>query len=264
MARVSVIMATYNCEDTLKRSIESILNQTYSDWEFVICDDCSTDSTYKILQEYKEKYPEKFLILRNEKNSKLPYSLNQCLAVASGEYIARMDADDVSLPERFEKQVAYLDAHSEHAVVGTSMVRFDENSDYDVYKAEKNPNRFTLYKRVPFCHATIMMRKSAYDALNGYVVSNRTERGQDLDLWFRFYAMGFEGNNLDEPLFKVLEDRNAIKRRKFKYSLYMTQTRYLGFKMLKYPISKWYLILTPIISDFVPRRLKLYMQNREK
>ena len=70
MVKVSIIMATYNCEDTLGKSIDSILAQTFTDWEFVICDDCSTDGTYAILQQYKHDYPDKFVILRNKTNSK--------------------------------------------------------------------------------------------------------------------------------------------------------------------------------------------------
>lgn len=82
MPTVSIIMATYNCEKTLRRSIDSILNQTYTDWEFLICDDCSTDSTLDILREYQKKYGEKIIVLKNEKNSKLSFSLNHCLKYA--------------------------------------------------------------------------------------------------------------------------------------------------------------------------------------
>ena len=250
-------MATYNCADTLARALDSILAQTFTDWEFVICDDCSTDGTYSILLNYQRNHPGKFRILKNDQNSKLAFSLNRCLGEASGEFIARMDGDDISMPERLEKQVAYLDSHPEHAVVGTSMMRFDDHGDYAILQAVRYPCRDTLLTQVPFCHATIMMRKSAYDALGGYVVSKRTERGQDLDLWFRFFAKGFSGNNLDDVLYKVCEDRAALKRRKFKYDLYMTQTRYLGFRLLHFAWWKYPLVLKPIVSFFTPRQLKL-------
>ena len=262
MPKISVIMATYNCQDSVKEAIDSILQQTYTDWEFVICDDYSTDYTYDILQQYKEQYPEKFVILQNASNRKLPYSLNHCLQYSQGEYIARMDGDDISLPDRFEKQLQYLEEHPEHAVVGTSMTRFDEKSDYDVYYAVDNPDKYTLLKEVPYCHATIMMRKSAYDALDGYTVAKRTERGQDMDMWFRFYEKGFCGNNIQEPLYKVREDRNALKRRKLKYAIYVTQTRLIGFKRLHYPFTKYYLAFHPIVSHFVPRKWKLRWRER--
>mgnify|MGYP003315936127 CR=1 FL=1 len=257
MKKVSVIMATYNCEDTIKEAIESIINQTYSNWELVICDDCSTDNTYNLLLEYKEKYPEKIVLIRNEKNSKLPCSLNRCLEKVTGEYIARMDGDDISTPERLEKQVEFLNNNPQYAVCGTDMVRFDETGEYGYYHSVTNPNKYTLLKEVPFCHATIMMRLEVYKDLNGYTVSDRTSRGQDVDLWFRFYSKGYEGNNIHIPLYKVREDKNYIRRGNIKNAWHVTQTRSIGFKLLDYPISKYYLIPLPIISYMVPRKLKL-------
>ena len=264
MPRISVVMAVYNCSDTLPRAIDSILFQSYQDWELVICDDCSTDGTSDILEKYQRCYPEKIIVVKNNQNSKLPFSLNRCLKASSGEYIARMDGDDVSMPERLEKQLAFLDQHPEYAVVGTSMVRFDNRGDYDIYEAVRNPDKFTLLTQVPFCHATILMRKSVFDMLGGYVVSQRTERGQDLDLWFRFFAKGFKGNNMPEALYKVCEDRNAIRLRKFKYDLYLTQTRFLGFKLLHFPWWSYPLVLKPLVSFFTPRWLKLVLRRRAK
>lgn len=259
--KISVIMAIFNCQDTLSEAIDSIINQTYKNWEFIICDDCSSDNSYEIAKGYERKYPEKFKVIKNDKNSKLPYSLNHCLKYATGEYIARMDGDDISLPQRFEKQVAILDNNPNIAVVGTSMMRFDETGDYSLYEAVEKPNKFILKNEVPFCHATIMMRKKAYDILSGYTVSKRTERGQDVDLWFRFFSKEFQGLNLKEVLYKVREDRNAIKRRKLIYSLYMVQNKYLGYKLLRMPLRYYPYIFTPIISYFIPRKLKLALSN---
>lgn len=252
MPRVSVIMATYNCSDTLRQSIDSILGQTYTDWEFVICDDCSTDATYNILSEYAERYPDKFVIIKNEKNSKLAFSLNHCLKYAKGEYIARMDGDDISLPERFEKQVDFLDSHKEYALVGVAMIPFDEKGEYSPRYGIEMPCDRDLLKRSPFFHATIMMRKEAYDKIGAYHVSKRTMRAQDYDMWFRFFEAGYKGYNMQEPLYKVLEDASAIKRRTFQSRMYEVGTKILGYKRLKYP---WYLYvyaLHPIIAALIP------------
>ena len=261
MPRVSVIMATYNCERTLRESIDSIINQTYKDWEFVICDDCSTDNTLIILEEYKRYYPEKFIVLKNNANSKLPFSLNRCLEYASGEYIARMDGDDISEISRLEKQVAFLDRHTDLSVCGTDMIRFDESGEYDYYRSVIKPDKFTLMHEVPFCHATIMMRAQAFRNLHGYTVAPRTVRGQDVDLWFRFYSLGLKGDNIHEPLYKVREDRDFIKRNTFISDWHVTQTRAMGFKLLKYPKIKSYLIPLPLVSALIPRRIKLYRRK---
>ena len=123
--KISVIIACYNCAGTLRKAIDSILAQTYTDWIMICCDDGSTDQTLEILNEYKRAYPDKFLIIRNRGNRKLPYSLNHCLKYVKTELVARMDGDDWSLPERFEKQVAFLKQHPEYDLVGTGVAVSD-------------------------------------------------------------------------------------------------------------------------------------------
>ena len=124
--KVSVIMGVYNCEKTVAESIESIINQTYDNWELIICDDASTDNTCAIVESYARKYGGKIFFLKNSANRRLAYSLNRCLEAAKGKYIARMDGDDISLPRRLEKQVLFLESHPEYALAGTAMIPFDE------------------------------------------------------------------------------------------------------------------------------------------
>lgn len=258
---VSVIMGIYNTAESLPASIESLINQTYTNWELIMCDDCSTDNTYEVALEYANKY-DNIKVVKNEENKKLAYSLNHCLKYAQGEYIARMDADDICLPQRFEKQVKFLEDNTHLSVVGTSMTRFNENGDFADMLAIENPNKYNLKNTVPYFHATIMMRKKAMDKIGGYTVEKRTERGQDLDLWFKFYANGFEGGNILECLYKVREDKNALKRRKLKYSVSVFKTMNMGYKMLKFPF--WWRIYTikPIVSHFTPYKLKVWRRNR--
>lgn len=127
--KVSIIMGIYNCADTLEKAIESILQQTYDDWELIMCDDGSMDSTYEIATRFSRQY-ENIITFQNEKNMGLNYTLNECLKKAKGEYIARMDGDDISLPTRLEKEVTFLEQHKEYAIVSTNMVYFDENGDW--------------------------------------------------------------------------------------------------------------------------------------
>ena len=122
MFTITIIMSTYNCAATLPKALDSLLEQTYPHWELVACDDGSTDGSYAILQDYATRYPDKIRLLRNEENRGLPYSLNRCLAEAKTEYIARMDGDDISLPDRLAKQIAYLQAHPEVDMVGTAAI----------------------------------------------------------------------------------------------------------------------------------------------
>ena len=109
MAKVSVIMGLYNCEATLPRALDSILEQTLAPWQLVLCDDGSTDQTYAVAKAYAQRYPEKTVLLRNPSNMGLAYTLNRCLEASTGEYVARMDGDDISLPTRLETEAAFLD-----------------------------------------------------------------------------------------------------------------------------------------------------------
>ena len=104
---VSIIMGVYNDANLLSQAIDSLLAQTYAKWELIACDDCSTDNTSDILSEYAKNDP-RIIVIRNEKNCGLAATLNHCLEYAQGEYIARMDCDDLSVETRLEKQVSYL------------------------------------------------------------------------------------------------------------------------------------------------------------
>ena len=154
----------------------------------------------------------------------MAYTLNHCLEYAKGEYVARMDGDDISTPERLEKQVEFLHGHKEYQLVGTVMQRFNDDGLADVEGKEEFPNKYSMLKGPPFNHATILTYKYVYDALGGYTVAKRTERGQDYDLWFKFFTKGYSGYNMQEPLYLVREDMAAIKRRTPKVRLQTLQT----------------------------------------
>lgn len=264
--KISVIMAVYNCAQYLSDAIESILVQTYTNWELILCDDASTDNTYNIAKSFKENYPEKIILIRNKNNRKLSYSLNRCLKHATGKYVARMDGDDKCLPERFEKQVAYLKDHPEYNLVGTAMQRFNSDGVGMINYSIENPDYYTLRKHIPYHHATIMTYKNVYEKLGGYTVSSRTERGQDYDLWFRFYHEGFRGNNLRDPLYMVREDGNAIRRRSAKVRINGIKTTIYGFRLLKYP---WWWAIKPVsislIKCLIPyRTIEVYRKLQNK
>ncbi len=231
---VSVIMAVYNAEDTLAEAIDSILGQTYTNIQFIICDDASTDGSLDILQQYVQR-DNRIILIQNENNSKLSFSLNHCLQYATGKYVARMDADDISTLDRLEKEVVFLESHPEYDLVGTAMQRFNEEGMADVVYTPEMVDKYYIKKAIPFNHATIMTYKYVYDRLEGYTVSERTVRSQDLDLWFRFFAAGFSGHNLQEALYLVREDASAIRRRTFSVRFNALKTRYLGYKLLGFP-----------------------------
>ena len=255
MSRISVIMGIYNCEATLAAAIESVMNQTYTDFELIMCDDGSTDGTYALALSYAEKFGN-IKVIKNEKNMRLAYSLNHCLSVARSEYIARMDADDISCPTRLEKQVEFLDNNPEVALVGTSLtVKDGEKLLYNrIYPYDPIKNVFLTSS--PFAHPTVMMRKSVLDALGGYRVSPETMRCEDLDLWFRFAIAGYKGVNLPEPLYLYQESLADYKKRTVKAALGIRKVYIKYYKETKAPFKYKLMTLKPVIAAFLPASFK--------
>lgn len=228
--RISVLMGIYNCAPTLAEALDSLLAQTYQGFKVILCDDGSKDNTYQVAREYADKYPDKFILIRNAQNLKLAATLNHCLEYADTEYCARMDGDDISLPERFRKEIDFLDSHPEYAIVSTPMIYFDETGDYATGTVEAKPTKESFKKGTPFCHAPVMMRANALKKIGGYTAEPWVERIEDYYLWYKFYKAGFTGYNLSEPLYKMRNDRDAFSRRKISDRW---RTYKLGVKVMK-------------------------------
>lgn len=260
--KISVIMGIYNCSKTLNEAVECILNQTYTNWELIMCDDGSSDDTYSKAKKIKETYPEKIKLIKNEKNMGLNFTLNHCLEHASGEYIARMDADDLCSADRFEKEVSFLDNNPDFAIVSTDMEYFDESGTWGRCDSIEFPKNEDFIAGTPFCHAPCMVRKEAYDAVEGYSVDKKLLRVEDYHLWIKIYAKGFKGANLKEPLYMMRDDRNATSRRKFKYRLNEAYVKYLAINMLNLPKRNYIYMLRPIIVGMLPTFLYEYLHKK--
>ena len=233
--KVSVIMGIYNCGTTLQEALDSLYAQTYQDFEIILCDDGSSDNTHQIAYENQQKHTN-IVLLKNSYNMGLNQTLNICLAVAKGEYCARMDGDDVCDPTRFEKQVAFLDQNPDFALVGSGRYLFDENGKWGEMSCIEFPTVKDVLTHVPcFCHPSIMMRTEVYRAVGGYSVEDRLIRVEDCHLWFKVYSKGYKGANLLEPLHSMRDDRNAISRRTWKARRNGIYVMYCGYKMFKLP-----------------------------
>ncbi|QMT16760.1 glycosyltransferase [Planococcus maritimus] len=262
MPKVSVIMGVYNTNDEkmLKQAIDSILNQTFEDLEFIIRDDGSTDNTFEIVERLTSE-DQRVKLLKNTKNIGLAATLNKCLENAQGKYIARMDADDICSLERIEKQVSFLDNNKEYSLVGSNATLFDGESEIKTRKMPEFPKKESFLFNSPYIHPTIMMDSEVYKILGGYRESKETLRCEDYDLFFRLYTLGYKGYNIQENLFKFREDNNAFKRRKFKYRIDEMKVRHKGFKSLKlYPKAAPYLV-KPLIVGILPIKVLKLIKN---
>lgn len=255
-------MGIYNCANTLGEAIESLLQQTYHDWELIMCDDGSQDNTYEIAEKFSKKY-ENIIVFQNERNMGLNYTLNRCLERANGVYIARMDGDDISFPRRLEKEVDFLERHKEYAIVSTNMVYFDENGDWGKSNMLEFPQKEDLVKATPFCHAPCMVRREAYEKVKGYSVEKKLLRAEDYHLWFKMYLEGYRGYNLQEALYKMRDDRNATQRRKFKYRINEAYVKRLILKSFDLPIKNIVYVVRPIIVGVMPTFLYEYLHKKK-
>lgn len=175
--KVSVLMCVYNGQKDIKEAIDSILNQTFTDFEFIIVNDCSTDNSVAIINGYTDN---RIKLLTNETNLGLAASLNIGLKEAQGEYIVRMDSDDISLPNRLQIQVDYMDAHSNIGVCGSWIKVFGDANYYWKPKANAEYLRCKLLFNTPLPHPTWIIRHSLLKQHNLYY-SQTMRRAQDYD-----------------------------------------------------------------------------------
>ncbi|SNY15304.1 Glycosyltransferase involved in cell wall bisynthesis [Orenia metallireducens] len=185
MPKISVIMSVYNNQDYLRESIESIINQTYKDFEFIITDDCSTDNSVNIIREYTNK-DKRIIFVQNKENIGLTKSLNKMIEIASGEYIARMDGDDIAKLNRFEEQIKVFKENRDVDMVFSNVLLIDEKSNYICpsfrpNKLKKIIELMDIINYIP--HPTIMIKKDVLDNKGRYNPDFRT--GQDKELWER-------------------------------------------------------------------------------
>ena len=202
MTRVSVVMPVFNGETYLRKAIESILGQSYADFEFVIVDDGSTDGSLEIIEDYAAR-DARIVVHKMPQNSGIVAALNAGIGAANGEYIARMDADDTSMPSRLEKQVAYLD-ETGIAAVGANYIKF--RGDKAKGRATKRPLSSAEVKRtLPYAcclgHPVVMYRKDVFDRVGGYDPNYASGGAEDYDLWLRM-SLDHDLANLEEPLLR--------------------------------------------------------------
>ena len=193
---VSVVMSVYNSEQYLPEAIESILKQTFRDFEFLIIDDFSPDSSLKIIIDYSNK-DNRIKYFYNKENLGLTKNLNKLINISHGKFIARMDADDISTPDRFEKQLEFLRKNPGIMVLGSYVQEI--NSQYIInFPLNNEAAKKCIVKSSPLGHPTVMMRKEIFDKDLLYPEKYRTN--QDLALWFEVLNKGYKIANLPEVL----------------------------------------------------------------
>lgn len=207
---ISVLMPVYNAEQFLREAIDSILCQTYTDFEFLIFNDGSTDKSSEIIKSYDDK---RIICFDYVINSGYLNHLNEGIKIAKGKYIARMDADDISMPDRFEKQITFLESHSDIALLGSSAIIIDESGQEKKVTnvIESSHLIFTqLFFESPFFHTSVMGRTPVF---REFKYNDNYYVAEDYYLWSQI-AMKYKLANLNEPLIKYRHHAESISSRK--------------------------------------------------
>lgn len=257
-------MPVYNVEAYVGQAIESMLDQSFPDFELIIIDDCSSDRTWDIVQEYARR-DQRIKPLQNEQNSRICHTLNRGLDVARGEYVARMDGDDWSHPDRLRLQLDFLEEHPEVVVCGTAIEVCNEDLEGQhtrTYNTTDAEIRAALFRYSPFCHPAIMARTPAMREVGGY--NPAFSVSQDYDLYFRLGQLG-QLANLPKTLFRLrMRDSSS-------FATYMStvqrNTLFIRLKaVVEYGYSmtfgdKLYFAAQSLASLIIPRRLVVRIFN---
>lgn len=259
---VSVIMGIHNMpsREITERAICSILEQSLFNIEFIICDDASDEET-KLLLKYYYNRDNRIILLENSKQCGLAYSLNSCIKEARAQFIARMDADDISKKERLALQLHFLKENDKYAMVGSSAELISGKQVWGVRNMPEIPKCKDFLWNSPFIHPSIMVRSNVFKEINGYYVSKETRRMEDYDLFMRMYEKGFLGYNIQTPLLIYREDKESMHKRKYKYRLDEAKVRWKNFNRLGLMPEGIPYVIKPLVVGLIPPNLLQYIRK---
>ena len=241
LPEISIVLPAYNCEKYLKKAIDSILQQTFTDFEFIVINDGSTDETERVILSYNDR---RVIYVKNEKNIGLIETLNKALSLAKGRYIARMDGDDISMPNRLQYQHDYLENNKQVDVLATLVNQMDEHeNDLGNWTADVNHcSASSIKKYLPInnciAHPTIMARAAV---MLKYRYCNNQQLSEDYDLWLRIAADGIVIDKLSSVL---------LRHRILKTSFTRTRKPNVYFKLA---LIKWQFIKNSIHKKKINR-----------
>ncbi len=252
--QLTVLMSVYNGLPHLSEAIESILEQTYKNFEFLIIDDASSDGSREVLAEYAQR-DSRIKVLLNEENSGLGYSLNRGMESATTPWVARMDADDIAVPNRFELQMAYVAEYPDIDILGGYALNINEKGEF--VSERRVPTSHDQIRRLiwtnPFIHATVLLRREAILKVGSY--SSKTRKRQDYQLWFRCCAAGLKFANLSVPLIKYRFTENTFKRNNFRVQIAHVLIGWRGCWMVKASPVAYIGVFIPFLIGLLPPRL---------
>ena len=261
--KISIIMSVYNLEDFLTAAIESILDQTFADFEFIIINDASTDNSEIIIEKFARK-DKRIKVITNNQKIGLTKSLNKGIKIACGEYLARMDGDDIALPKRLKRQVEFMKKNKDLAFCGTNVILVDEKGKK--LKQKKLPLsskkiRSQVMHFCPFIHPTLFFRQNVLLSAGKY--NENFQFAQDYELILRLLEK-FKGANINEPLLYYRVGLNkAISLKNLKKQEYFAlKARWLAITKYHYSLLESWKMIKPLLSYLIPFEIKLIFYKK--
>lgn len=228
---VSIVMGTYNPRITyLNTAVDSLINQTFVDWELILVDDGSDKNISSEIRNICKR-DTRIHYFRRNKNLGLAHALNDGIQKSRGKYVARMDDDDISAPERLQDQMDFLELHQEYGWIGCEADLIDETGIWGKASRPEKPSVYSFLHSSPFIHPSVMFRRDVLTECGGYSEKYFTTRCEDYELFMRLYASGYRGYNLRKNLFQYREDSRRL-RRSMKYCCFEMIIRIQGFARL--------------------------------
>ncbi len=265
MPEISVIMPVYNLAggQILKTSIASVLEQDFEDFELLICDDGSTDGTFELLKKIAGADP-RIRLLKNKKNRRAGYARNRCIRAAKGNFIAIMDADDISAKSRLRMQYDYLKQHPDIDFVGSRgeffVRRIGDDKERYWYCEKPEPKDFLF--SLPFVHGSLLFRREALKRVHGYDTSRWVTRTEDYDILLRLYEQGLKGASLPDTLYYIRRDAKQYQRRKYRYRINEAYIKWRAFYRLGLFPGGMLFALKPMAVGLIPIRILSLIQKK--
>lgn len=262
--KVSILTPAYNAADYIAETIESVLAQSYKDFEYIVCDDCSTDNTLNIIRKYASRDP-RIAVIRNEVNLGIARTRNRLLEHASGQYIVWQEADDISVSDRIEKQLAFMDSHPEVGICGGTLECFDEEGviSYRRYPTGHAALRKIVFRYAPVPQPAAIIRRSCFDTLGHYL--HDFTPADDLEMTLRIGAR-FAMANLPDTVLRFRIHNNTTsttfsKLKKLELQTIRARRTYDGKGYSMDLFDKAYNILHYASIFLLPPRLKIGLFN---
>ena len=262
MPKISVLMSVRNGEKYLHKSIPSILSQSFKDFEFIICDDGSTDKTLDVLISYQSQ-DNRIVILRNEKSMGLAYSLNLCIKNSKSNILARQDADDYSEPNRLEKQYSFVIDNPQYAIVGTCWYNVFSDGRKVKNPVKELPAAINQVKGGLYMHPSWMMRKDQLAKVDFYTVNRHTLRSQDYHLVMKVLGAGMKLYNMQEYLYDyTMDERTMGRSRNWRRVKDLMWIRWDAYRRNHLPLWCYIYIFKPVLTNILPKSLMFWYYQK--